>query len=272
MKIKTLILSLTFTLPLFAFANLSHASNTSNKYTPCSDTQIDMVKNLLNLTFEEAYFSGIHDYHSCVVINADKQTLLMVNSNKIAIDKDENGEESSSTYDLTAYLVDARQQKLLGKKVLSKDIISDALHFDGIELDTTPFSTLPNKNVVGLLQKHSHIGGISHGNDDLQLLKLDGTNIRPIGIIMVNEYVGTNWDDDCGSKGNHDNHVKNTLILSKTTHNGLQDINVKSHKVNEGVAGKSCKPFKHTWQKQQTVKFDGNQYNFSHVALENDGV
>lgn len=50
MSIQTLIFGLTFALPLFVFTNTSYASD---KYTPCIDNQIEMVKNLAKLTFAE---------------------------------------------------------------------------------------------------------------------------------------------------------------------------------------------------------------------------
>lgn len=267
MKIKHSIFALTFALPLFAFANTSHASN---KYTAYSDSQLTSLNSLVPLITEE--FSNDKKYQSCLLLDPEKQTFLVAKSKQLLVDKDENGNEIGGTYDLTLYLIDGLKQKILKQKLVADNISSDALHFDGIELDTTPFSTLPNKNVVGLLQKFSHSGGISHGNDDLYLLKIDGTTITPIGAITTNEYVGMNWDDICRDKGYHQSNVKRTLILSNQITNGLQDIVVKTTKTNEQTTDIGCNETKNVWRKQQVIKFDDKQYRFKPDGLEPDGM
>lgn len=251
-----------FTATLLSLCGLSISSLANANYSLCSQAQIDHAKTLLHTEFEKDTA-----YQSCLVVDSKAQKLLFANSRVIASTADD-----IKTYDLTTYLVDTNTNQVVKSQVLDRNVVSDAIEFNGIEFDITAFSTLKNQNVTGLKTKFYHRGGISHGENELRLLKINDNSILPIGNIVTEESNSINWDSICKDKGGHSSQVERLLILSNHKTNGLQDIIVKATKTNLNTIGKSCQDKTTKWRQQSILKFDGKTYQGKLDTLSPDGM
>ena len=233
------------------------------QYQLCSQQQkLQLIKqfSLKQILNNEEYPS----YSSCVALNAQQKL--------IAISNPLHTESDYADYDLSLYLIDNQNQRILKKYKDIHSIDSDAAHFENMQFDSNPFSTSNAKQLIGLRFQHGHLGSDSFTIKELTLFELDTkNNIRKVlGGFRTDFEGGTRPNFKC-QDGLY-THSKVLLIPQQSTTNGMNDFKIKESVFRQEPNENSCKVKKINRSKTHYMRFDGKKYDFKHLNFLDYGI
>lgn len=257
---KYLLLTLSFT------GCLSSATFAQTPYSLCSNEQQQKLIQQFNLHSTGNKTNPSEGFISCLNLNPKHKTQLLAISRPIH-PLDENGD---GNFDLKLYWVDAIKNKILQSYQSPEIIVSDADYYENLYFDVNAFSTLAQTHVVGLKVRHSHRGGFSYSDDSLSLFKVGTSGIQNVLSGLRTQESGYETIGPCLAD-NAQSDVKRILVLGQKTHFGLQDIVLKETKDQTLTDYRTCRTTQKQDQQQQTLKFNGQTYQFeSHDLLQRD--
>ena len=235
------------------------------KYQLCTDQQTQKLIHQFKLNIIKEKDS-YNTYTSCLNLNKNQQIIAI--SQPIIVNKNEGYAE----YDLQLYLIDAYTHQILHHYIDQIGLGSDAAVLNQIKFDINAYSTVKDKNMIGLKIFHEHLGEMSFNFQNLYLFNI--SKKQGIQLILENfmtNFQGNNRPSTCDGKGistQYQVYITPTTTLSY----GLNDLILKENLNRQETQTKNCKTKTIKKQRSHHLKFNGKQYQFQHLEFLDYGI